>query len=105
MPTYSHESLIPLMINERLLSSRAVDARLYNTRVNSCFLERVLPDRVECSIAAQGLVMSDLNLMVIGGGRERTAAEHRALLEAAGFALTKVVPTQSEVSVIEAVPA
>ncbi len=38
MPTYSHESLIPLMINERLLSSRAVDARLYNTRVNSCFL-------------------------------------------------------------------
>jgi hypothetical protein len=68
-------------------------------------LERVLPDRVECSVAAQGLVMSDLNLMVIGGGRERTAAEHRALLEAAGFTLTKVVPTQSEVSVIEAVPA
>jgi len=43
--------------------------------------------------------------MVIGGGRERTAAEHQALIEAAGFTLTKVVPTQSEVSVIEAVPA
>jgi hypothetical protein len=68
-------------------------------------VERVLPDRVEHSIAAQGPVLSDLNMMVISGGRERTAAEHRALLEAAGFTLTKVVPTQSEVSVIEAVPA
>jgi hypothetical protein len=48
--------------------------------------------------------MSDLNLMVIGGGRERTATEHRALLEAAGFTLTKIIPTQSEVSVIEAEP-
>jgi precorrin-6B methylase 2 len=68
-------------------------------------VERVLPDRVEHSVAAQGPVLSDLNMMVISGGRERTAAEHRALLEATGFTLTKVVPTQSEVSVIEAVPA
>jgi hypothetical protein len=42
-------------------------------------------------------------MMVIGGGRERTVAEHQALIEAAGFTLTKVVPTQSEVSVIEAI--
>ena len=40
-------------------------------------IERVLPDRVEHSIAAQGPVLSDLNMMVIGGGRERTAAEHK----------------------------
>jgi hypothetical protein len=32
--------------------------------------ERVVPDRVEHSVAAQGPVMSDLNLLVIGGGRE-----------------------------------
>jgi hypothetical protein len=44
-------------------------------------------------------------MMVIGGGRERTAAEHRALLETTGFTLTRIIPTQSEVSVIEAVPA
>jgi precorrin-6B methylase 2 len=68
-------------------------------------VERILPDRVEHSIAAQGPVLSDLNMMVISGGRERTVAEHRALIEAASFTLTKVVPTQSEVSVIEAVPA
>ncbi len=68
-------------------------------------VERVLPDRVEHSIAAQGPVLSDLNMMVISGGLERTAAEHRALVEAAGFALRKIVPTQSEVSVIESEPA
>jgi hypothetical protein len=49
--------------------------------------------------------MSDLNMLVMtSGGRERTAKEHRALLESAGFALTKIIPTQSEVSVIEAHP-
>jgi hypothetical protein len=68
-------------------------------------LERVVPDRVEHSVPAQGPLMSDLNLMVIGGGRERTATEHTALLGTAGFTLTKIVPTQSEVSMIEAEPA
>jgi hypothetical protein len=48
--------------------------------------------------------MSDLNMMVLGGGRECTATEHGALLGAAGFTLTKIIPTQSEVSVIEAEP-
>ena len=46
-------------------------------------------------------VMSDLNMLVVGGGRERTAAEYGALLEAAGLKLTRVVPTQSLMSVVE----
>jgi hypothetical protein len=45
----------------------------------------------------------DLNMMVMTGGRERTEAEYRALLSAAGFKLTRIVPTQFEMSVIEAV--
>jgi O-methyltransferase domain len=91
------------MINERSLSQSCRRAIIHHES-KLLLLERVLPDRVECSVAAQGLVMSDLNLMVIGGGRERTAKEHRALLDAAGFTLTKIIPTQSEVSVIEAEP-
>ena len=46
----------------------------------------------------------DLQMLVALGGRERTEAEFRALLGEAGFELTKVVPTQAQVSVIEAVP-
>ncbi len=47
----------------------------------------------------------DLTMLVIAGGRERTEAEYRALLEAAGFRLTQIIPTPSEMSVIEAVRA
>jgi O-methyltransferase domain len=43
----------------------------------------------------------DLNMLVMTGGRERSEAEYRVLLEATGFRLTQIIPTQSEMSVIE----
>lgn len=48
---------------------------------------------------------SDLNMMQALGGRERTELEWRRLLEAAGFALQRVVPTEAPTSLVEAVPA
>jgi hypothetical protein len=38
------------------------------------------------------------------GGRERTAAEFRALLDAAGFQLSRIIPAGPNVSVLEARP-
>jgi SAM-dependent methyltransferase len=49
--------------------------------------------------------LSDLNMLVSPGGQERTEAEYRALYEAAGFTLTRVIPTRSRVSVVEGTPA
>jgi SAM-dependent methyltransferase len=52
-------------------------------------------------------VMTDLIMLVTFGsqrGRIRTRAEFQALLSAASFTLTALVPTQSSVWVIEAVP-
>jgi hypothetical protein len=46
----------------------------------------------------------DLLMLVVSGGRERTQAEHRSLLVAAGLRLTRVIPTASTVSIIEACP-
>ncbi len=46
----------------------------------------------------------DLNMLVLLTGRERTEAEYRKLFEATGFALSQVVATSSEVSVIEGRP-
>jgi len=43
----------------------------------------------------------DLTMLVIPGGKERTDEEYRKLYEAAGFRLTRIVPTRGEVSVIE----
>jgi hypothetical protein len=47
----------------------------------------------------------DLTMLTMPGGLERTEDEYRQLLSASGFRLTKIVPTQADVSVIEAAPA
>ena len=47
----------------------------------------------------------DLNMLVMTGGRERTESEYRALLDSAGLRLTRVIPTFTEMCVIEAVQA
>jgi hypothetical protein len=46
--------------------------------------------------------LSDLEMMVFPGGRERTADEFRNLLDRAGFSLTTIVATDSPMSIIEA---
>ncbi len=48
----------------------------------------------------------DLQMLVITkGGRERTEAEYRELFASAGFTLSRVVPTESDVCLIEGRPA
>lgn len=42
-------------------------------------------------------------MLVNTGGRQRSEAEFRSLYKAAGFTLTKLVPTRAPVSVIEGV--
>jgi SAM-dependent methyltransferase len=44
----------------------------------------------------------DIEMLLMPGGRERTEDEFRALFERAGFRLTRIVPTKSPLSVIEA---
>ncbi len=48
--------------------------------------------------------MLDMTMLVMPGGQERTEAEYAELLGRAGFRLQRVVPTESAVSVVEAVP-
>jgi hypothetical protein len=48
-----------------------------------------------------GAKFLDLTMLVIPGGKERTANEYRTLYASAGFRLTHIVPTSAEVSVIE----
>lgn len=45
----------------------------------------------------------DLQMLIGTGGKERTEKEYRKLLEAAAFRLTRVVPTRSPLSIVEAV--
>ena len=44
----------------------------------------------------------DLEMLLMPGGRERTADEFASVFDRAGFSLARIVPTQSPLSVIEA---
>lgn len=46
--------------------------------------------------------LTDLTMMVLTGGRERTLAEHRALFERAGLSLGPVTRTSAMVAILEA---
>ena len=46
---------------------------------------------------------SDLVMLLITGGQERTEKEYRSLLQSSGFELTRVIPTSSMLSIIEAI--
>ena len=47
----------------------------------------------------------DLDMLLFVGGRGRTETEYAALLEGAGFRMTRIVPTISTISLVEARPA
>jgi O-methyltransferase domain/Dimerisation domain len=64
-------------------------------------IEMVLPD----GDSPHPGKMLDLMMLVGPGGQERTVPEYAALLDKAGFRLTRVVPTASPVSVVEAASA
>ena len=75
-------------------------------------VEFILPPLVShADPQLEGHLMSDLNMLAVTGGRERSEREWRTLLEAAGFLLTGVYPVGGDnllirnVGILEARPA
>ena len=62
-------------------------------------LEFVVPTGEKASFSK----VLDLNMLVMNGGRERTAEEFRRLFDAAGLKMTRIISTLSPLSVVEAV--
>ena len=60
-------------------------------------IESLIPDKNEFSIAK----LLDLEVLVMGGGKERTEAEYRELLEKSGFSLSRIIPTNESISILE----
>jgi SAM-dependent methyltransferase len=65
-------------------------------------IEPLLPDHANDAPSA---VMFDLHMMIITGGRVRTADDFKRLLTDAGLALARLTPMSSGLVVIEAIPA
>ncbi len=68
-------------------------------------IEQIAPRRVEASAQHATVIRGDIQMMVSTGGMERTADEYERLLTEAGLRLTRIIPTASQFSVIEALPA
>jgi len=67
-------------------------------------IERVLPARATPSVENEVRFLGDINMLVRTGGRERTVDQYKALLSAAGLRLVRVIPTPTDISVVEAMP-
>ena len=79
---------------------------------NLLIIEFILPPLVShADPQLEGHLMSDLNMLAVTGGKERSEREWRTLLEAAGFMLTGVYPVGGDkimarnVGIVEAKPA
>ncbi len=84
---------------ERILARVAEAAKASNAPV--LLIERVLPDRIEANPAHAGAIQGDLTMM-LWGGKERTAAEYRALFAKAGLELTDITPIGEGFDLIQA---
>ncbi|HJQ55823.1 MAG TPA: methyltransferase [Vineibacter sp.] len=66
-------------------------------------VEGVYPPRITASDDGLAAAANDVNMLVCTGGRQRSEHEFRDLYDAAGFRLTRIVPTPARVAVIEGV--
>jgi hypothetical protein len=64
-------------------------------------VENIMPEDAE---PTEHLVMLDLHMMVMLGGRERTRSEYRSLLRSAGFDLVRSVNTLAKTEILVATP-
>jgi hypothetical protein len=65
-------------------------------------VERVLPERAAATPGTATKFLSDLNMLLLTGGCERTEEEYRRLLAATGFDVGRVIQTTTPHSIIEA---
>ena len=60
-------------------------------------IEMIVPMGNEPSISK----LMDLEVLVMGGGCERTESEFYNIIKSSGFSLDRILPTQENISVIE----
>jgi orsellinic acid C2-O-methyltransferase len=100
---YMLKSIVHDWDDERALAILKTCARAMQPTSRLVLLERTLPERIESPDEAFTTVMGDVHMMVVLGGKERTADEYRDLLAEAGLRMTRVIPIESDMSAFEAV--
>ena len=99
---YLLKSIVHDWDDERATAILASCRRAMRESSRLVLVERFLPERVESPEAALAAVMSDLHMMVLLGGRERTTPQYSALLHDAGLRMTRTITLDSDFYAIEA---
>lgn len=81
------------------LAQHPEEAQVFSQSRNSIGTESIIPPGNEPSPAK----FADVIMLLLTGGRERSEEEYRSLLRSNGFELTRLIPTPSMLSIIEAV--
>ena len=100
---YLLKSIVHDWDDERALAILLNCARAMHPASRLVVLERKLPERIENPEDAFTTVMGDLHMMVVLGGKERTANQYGELLARAGLRLTREIPIESDITAFEAV--
>jgi hypothetical protein len=79
--------------DERAVQILTMCRRAMGPDARLLIIEGVYPERIDESSESQGAAANDVNMLVCTGGRQRSEAEFHALYAAAGFTLTRMVPT------------
>ncbi|HZO14996.1 MAG TPA: methyltransferase [Polyangiaceae bacterium] len=90
--------------DERAVAILRNCGRAMGSKGTLLILEGVYPPRIDASPECRGAAANDVNMLVNTGGRQRSEAEFHALYQAAGFRLTRIVPTPVRICVIEGSP-
>ena len=67
-------------------------------------IERILPRHFRAGARHNSIAKVDLSMLVEQGGRERSEAEFRELLNNSGFAIARIHSTEMDYSIIECLP-
>ncbi len=91
--------------DERAVEILTACRRAMDADAKLLLVEGIYPPRIDQSTASRAAAANDVNMLVCTGGRQRSEPEFRALYEAAGFTLTRMVPTPPlQTRVIEGTP-
>jgi len=73
--------------------------RAMKKKMKLLVIERIVPEQMD---NPQNWIDTDLHLLVLTGGRERTLKEHERLLAGTGFCMIRLIPTACPLCIIEA---
>lgn len=94
---YTLRAIIHDWQDERAIAILRTCAQAMTPQSNVLVMDVVM----EPGVNSPDKVFFDMQMLMLPGGRERTAAEFERLFTAAGLRMTRIIPTQSVTSIIE----